>query len=103
MSALRLARGFTGRNHILKFEGCYHGHSDALLVKAGSGALTFGVPTSPGVPAAFAALTLKLAPTGQPFAFLAMPVLALTTLVIAALCLWTVRGLQRGTLLVAEP
>lgn len=58
MSALRLARGFTGRNHILKFEGCYHGHSDALLVKAGSGALTFGVPTSPGVPAAFAALTL---------------------------------------------
>ncbi len=53
--------------------------------------------------AAFAALTLKLAPTGQPFAFLAMPVLALTTLVIAALCLWTVRGLQRGTLLVAEP
>ncbi len=58
MSALRLARGFTGRNHILKFEGCYHGHSDALLVKAGSGALTFGVPTSPGVPAALAALTL---------------------------------------------
>ncbi len=59
MSALRLARGFTGRNHILKFEGCYHGHSDALLVKAGSGALTFGVPSSPGVPAAFAALTLN--------------------------------------------
>ena len=53
--------------------------------------------------AAFAALTLKLAPTGQPFAFLAMPVLALATLVIGALCLWTVRGLQRGTLLVPEP
>ena len=49
MSALRLARGFTGRDRILKFEGCYHGHSDSLLVKAGSGALTLGVPTSPGV------------------------------------------------------
>jgi glutamate-1-semialdehyde 2,1-aminomutase len=58
MSALRLARGFTGRDFILKFEGCYHGHSDSLLVKAGSGALTFGVPTSPGVPAEFAKLTL---------------------------------------------
>ena len=58
MSALRLARGFTGRDCILKFEGCYHGHGDALLVKAGSGALTFGVPTSPGVPAEFARLTL---------------------------------------------
>ena len=58
MSALRLARGFTGRDHILKFEGCYHGHSDSLLVKAGSGALTFGVPTSPGVPAEFARCTL---------------------------------------------
>ena len=58
MSALRLARGFTGRDCILKFEGCYHGHSDALLVKAGSGALTFGVPTSPGVPTEFASLTL---------------------------------------------
>ncbi len=58
MSALRLARGFTGRDYILKFEGCYHGHGDALLVKAGSGALTFGVPTSPGVPAEFAKLTL---------------------------------------------
>ncbi|HAZ60229.1 MAG TPA: glutamate-1-semialdehyde-2,1-aminomutase [Gammaproteobacteria bacterium] len=54
MSALRLARGFTGRDRILKFEGCYHGHSDSLLVKAGSGALTLGVPTSPGVPAALA-------------------------------------------------
>jgi len=50
MSALRVARGYTNRNKILKFEGCYHGHSDALLVKSGSGALTFGVPTSPGVP-----------------------------------------------------
>jgi len=60
MSALRLARGFTGRDKIIKFEGCYHGHSDSLLVKAGSGALTFGVPTSPGVPAALAELTLTL-------------------------------------------
>ena len=51
MSALRVARGFTGRNKILKFEGCYHGHSDALLVKSGSGTITYGVPTSPGVPA----------------------------------------------------
>lgn len=50
MSALRVARAYTNRNKILKFEGCYHGHSDALLVKSGSGALTFGVPTSPGVP-----------------------------------------------------
>ncbi len=58
MSALRLARGFTGRDKILKFEGCYHGHGDSLLVKAGSGLLTFGVPTSPGVPAELAALTL---------------------------------------------
>lgn len=58
MSALRLARGFTGKQHILKFEGCYHGHGDSLLVKAGSGALTLGVPTSPGVPAALAVLTL---------------------------------------------
>lgn len=60
MSALRLARGYTGRDKIVKFEGCYHGHSDSLLVKAGSGALTFGVPTSPGVPAALAELTLTL-------------------------------------------
>ena len=58
MSALRLARGATGRARILKFEGCYHGHGDALLVKAGSGLLTFGVPTSAGVPAALAELTL---------------------------------------------
>lgn len=60
MSALRLARGFTGRNKILKFEGCYHGHADALLVKAGSGALTLGVPSSPGVPAAVTEHTLNL-------------------------------------------
>ncbi len=58
MSALRLARGATGRDYILKFEGCYHGHGDALLVKAGSGLLTFGVPTSPGVPADLARYTL---------------------------------------------
>ncbi|SEP91747.1 glutamate-1-semialdehyde 2,1-aminomutase [Solimonas aquatica] len=58
MSALRLARGYTGRDYIIKFEGCYHGHGDALLVKAGSGALTFGVPTSPGVPADLAKYTL---------------------------------------------
>ena len=61
MSAIRLARGFTGRDRIVKFEGCYHGHSDALLVKAGSGALTLGVPTSAGVPAAVAASTTTLA------------------------------------------
>ncbi len=61
MSAIRLARGFTGRNKIMKFEGCYHGHADALLVKAGSGALTLGVPTSPGVPADVASHTLTLA------------------------------------------
>ncbi|WP_213875435.1 glutamate-1-semialdehyde 2,1-aminomutase [Pseudomonas sp. dw_358] len=60
MSAIRLARGYTGRDSIIKFEGCYHGHSDSLLVKAGSGALTFGVPSSPGVPAAFAQHTLTL-------------------------------------------
>ncbi|MGH8278507.1 MAG: glutamate-1-semialdehyde 2,1-aminomutase [Gammaproteobacteria bacterium] len=60
MSAIRLARGFTGRDVIVKFEGGYHGHSDSLLVKAGSGALTLGVPSSAGVPAAFAALTLTL-------------------------------------------
>src|SRR5512138_1631057 len=58
MSAIRLARGFTGRDKILKFSGCYHGHSDALLVKAGSGAATFGVPDSPGVPQDFAKHTL---------------------------------------------
>jgi glutamate-1-semialdehyde 2,1-aminomutase len=60
MSALRLARGFTGRRIIVKFEGCYHGHSDFLLVKAGSGALTFGNPTSAGVPAELTAHTLVL-------------------------------------------
>jgi glutamate-1-semialdehyde 2,1-aminomutase len=61
MSAIRLARGYTGRDKIVKFEGLYHGHSDSLLVKAGSGALTFGVPTSPGVPKELAAHTLTLA------------------------------------------
>ncbi|MCP5147136.1 MAG: glutamate-1-semialdehyde 2,1-aminomutase [Pseudomonadales bacterium] len=60
MSAIRLARGHTGRDTIVKFEGCYHGHSDSLLVKAGSGALTLGVPSSPGVPAPLADLTLTL-------------------------------------------
>ena len=60
MSAIRLARGFTGRDKIVKFEGCYHGHSDSLLVKAGSGALTLGVPSSPGVPASLADHTLTL-------------------------------------------
>lgn len=60
MSAIRVARGFTGRNKLVKFEGCYHGHSDALLVKAGSGLLTFGEPSSAGVPAEVAAQTLTL-------------------------------------------
>ena len=60
MSAIRVARGFTGRDTIVKFEGCYHGHGDSFLVKAGSGALTFGVPTSPGVPKVLADLTLTL-------------------------------------------
>jgi len=60
MSAIRLARAYTGRDKIVKFEGCYHGHSDSLLVKAGSGALTLGVPTSPGVPVALAEHTITL-------------------------------------------
>jgi glutamate-1-semialdehyde 2,1-aminomutase len=60
MSAIRLARGFTGRDKIVKFEGCYHGHADSLLVKAGSGALTLGVPTSPGVPKELAQHTITL-------------------------------------------
>ncbi len=60
MSAIRLARGYTKRNKIIKFEGCYHGHSDSLLVKAGSGILTLGVPTSPGVPPELAAHTVTL-------------------------------------------
>ncbi len=60
MSAIRLARGYTGRDKIVKFEGCYHGHADSLLVKAGSGALTLGQPSSPGVPAALAAHTLTV-------------------------------------------
>src|SRR5210317_2663801 len=60
MSAIRLARGYTGRDTIVKFEGCSHGHSDSLLVKAGSGALTLGVPSSPGVPASLADHTITL-------------------------------------------
>jgi glutamate-1-semialdehyde 2,1-aminomutase len=60
MSCIRLARGFTGRDKIIKFDGCYHGHADALLVKAGSGALTHGQPSSAGVPSAFADLTISL-------------------------------------------
>jgi glutamate-1-semialdehyde 2,1-aminomutase len=60
MSAIRLARGFTGRERIIKFEGCYHGHADGLLVKAGSGATTFGVPDSPGVPKSYAKNTITL-------------------------------------------
>jgi glutamate-1-semialdehyde 2,1-aminomutase len=60
MSAIRLARGFTGRDMIIKFAGCYHGHADSLLVKAGSGAMTFGVPDSPGVPADVAKYTLTV-------------------------------------------
>jgi glutamate-1-semialdehyde 2,1-aminomutase len=60
MSAIRLARGHTGRDKIIKFEGCYHGHSDSLLIKAGSGALTLGVPSSPGVPSELAAHTITL-------------------------------------------
>jgi len=60
MSAIRLARGYTGRDKIIKFDGCYHGHADSLLVKAGSGIVTYGIPGSPGVPAALAALTFSL-------------------------------------------
>lgn len=60
MSAIRLARGYTGRDKVVKFEGCYHGHVDSLLVKAGSGALTLGVPNSPGIPASLAEHTLTL-------------------------------------------
>ncbi|MGH8090839.1 MAG: aminotransferase class III-fold pyridoxal phosphate-dependent enzyme, partial [Rudaea sp.] len=60
MSAIRVARGFTGRDKIVKVDGCYHGHGDSFLVKAGSGALSFGVPNSPGVPKALADLTLTL-------------------------------------------
>jgi glutamate-1-semialdehyde 2,1-aminomutase len=66
MSAIRLARGFTGRDNIIKFEGCYHGHADSLLVKAGSGALTFGHPDSAGVPAAFVEHTLVLPFNDEP-------------------------------------
>jgi len=60
MSAIRLARGFTGREKIIKFEGCYHGHADSLLVKAGSGVATLGIPGSPGIPAKLAELTINL-------------------------------------------
>src|SRR5437588_10004308 len=60
MSAIRLARGATGRDVLVKFDGGYHGHADSLLVKAGSGGATFGIPDSRGVPAALAALTLTL-------------------------------------------
>lgn len=60
MSAIRVARGFTGRDKIIKFEGCYHGHADGLLVKAGSGAATFGIPDSPGVPKSYARNTITL-------------------------------------------
>src|SRR3970040_1872081 len=60
MSAIRLARAYTGRSKIIKFEGCYHGHADSLLVKAGSGATTLGIPDSPGVPHELAKLTLTL-------------------------------------------
>lgn len=67
MSAIRLARGVTGRDKIIKFEGCYHGHVDALLVKAGSGLATFGVSTSAGIPASFAAETIVI-PLNEPFA-----------------------------------
>ena len=66
MSAIRLARGFTGRDRIVKFEGCYHGHSDSLLVKAGSGLATFGTPDSAGVPADFARNTVVLAFNDEP-------------------------------------
>ncbi|CAI9396964.1 glutamate-1-semialdehyde 2,1-aminomutase [Niallia sp. Sow4_A1] len=61
MSAIRLARGYTGRNKILKFEGCYHGHGDSLLIKAGSGVATLGLPDSPGVPESIAANTITVA------------------------------------------
>ena len=76
MSAIRLARGFTGRDKIIKFDGCYHGHADSLLVKAGSGALTFGNPDSTGVPAAFTQHTVVLpynAPEAVRAAFTANP------------------------------
>jgi glutamate-1-semialdehyde 2,1-aminomutase len=71
MSCIRLARGFTGRDKIVKFDGCYHGHADSLLVKAGSGALTHGEPDSAGVPAAFAGLTASL-PFNDPKALLSL-------------------------------
>ncbi len=66
MSAIRLARGYTGREKILKFEGCYHGHADSLLVKAGSGVATLGIPGSPGVPKGLAELTVTFPSTISP-------------------------------------
>ncbi|MGE5237192.1 MAG: glutamate-1-semialdehyde 2,1-aminomutase [Chloroflexota bacterium] len=71
MSAIRAARGFTGRDKVIKFEGCYHGHADGLLVKAGSGAATFGIPDSPGVPRSYAKNTLTL-PFNDPKSFKAL-------------------------------
>src|SRR5271163_3854319 len=58
MTAIRLARGYTGKNKIIKFNGCYHGHNDSLLVKAGSGLLTLGIPSTPGIPASITEHTL---------------------------------------------
>jgi len=72
MSAVRLARGFTGREKVIKFDGCYHGHADSLLVKAGSGIATLGIPGSPGVPAKLAELTISL-PFNDLVAFEAPP------------------------------
>jgi glutamate-1-semialdehyde 2,1-aminomutase len=66
MSAIRLARGYTGRERILKFEGCYHGHVDSLLVKAGSGVATLGIPGSPGIPKGLAELTVTSPSTTSP-------------------------------------
>ncbi len=77
MSAIRLARGYTGRDKIVKFEGCYHGHSDSLLVKAGSGMLDIGEPTSKGVPADFAKHTILYATTTHRLSKTVLPSLAM--------------------------